>query len=96
MRLLFVISVALWGGCGDREVARLTEVKNAVCACKTSSCAEAAMKAVPQTGIKSTHRAQLVARDMLDCLARLYEADRPSTDPDAAAPPEAPTSASTP
>jgi hypothetical protein len=84
MRLSFVICVALVGGCGDPEVARLQEVKTAVCACKTAACAEAALKQVPQTEIKSTHKAQQVAREMLDCLAKLYEAERPNEDPDAA------------
>jgi hypothetical protein len=87
MRLLFVISVALGAaGCGDREAARLDKVKTAVCACKTASCAEAALKQVPQAEIKSTHRAQRIAREMLDCLKRVYDAERPTTDPDAPAP----------
>jgi hypothetical protein len=98
MRLAFVISVALWGGCGDQEVARLTEVMNAVCACKTPSCAESALKQVPQTEIKSSRHAQRIARDMLDCLSKLYDAERPSTDPDAPISPETspPASARTP
>ena len=85
MRWLLVISVAL-AACGDREAARLEHVKEAVCACKTSSCAELAMKDIPKSDIKATHRAQVIARDMMDCLAKLYEAERPSTDPDAQAP----------
>ena len=85
MRWLLVISVAL-GACGDRDTARLTKVKEAVCACKTSSCAELAMKDVPKDDVKATHRSQVIAREMLDCLAKLYEAERPSTDPDATAP----------
>jgi hypothetical protein len=79
----FVICVALLCGCGDREAADLERVKRAVCACKTASCAEAELKQVPQREIKAGHRAQAIAREMLDCLARIYEADRPSTDPDA-------------
>jgi hypothetical protein len=82
MRLVFVICAAL-GGCGDPEVGRLTEVKGAVCACKTAACAETALKQLPQREIKSTHKAQLIAREMLDCLAKLYEAERPNEDPDA-------------
>jgi hypothetical protein len=97
MRLPFVICVALLGGCGDSEVARLKEVKQAVCDCKTSACAEIALKQVPQTEIKSTPRAQRLARDMLDCLAKLYDAERPTTDPDAIeAEPPAPAAARTP
>ena len=85
MRWLLVISVAL-AACGDREAARLEKIKDAVCSCKTSTCAELAMKDVPKDDIKATHRSQVVAREMMDCLAKLYEAERPSTDPDAQAP----------
>jgi hypothetical protein len=83
----FVISVASLAlaaaGCQDREAARLTKIKDEVCACKTTSCAETALKQVPQGKIEASHRAREIARDMLDCLAKVYEADRPTTDPDA-------------
>ncbi len=83
MRWLLVISVAL-AACGDRDAARLAKVKDAVCTCKTSSCAELAMKDIPKDDVKATPKAQAIAREMMDCLAKLYEAERPSTDPDAA------------
>jgi hypothetical protein len=69
--------------CHDPEVERLTAIQAEVCACATASCAEQAMKRVPQGTIKSTHRTQAIARDMLDCLAKLHEAEQPTTDPDA-------------
>ena len=72
--------------CHDRAVERLTAIKAEVCACKTTGCAEQAMKQVPQAAIKSTHRTQAIARDMLDCLAKLQAAERPTTDPDAEEP----------
>ena len=81
MKWLFVISVAL-GACGDREAEQLAKVRDEVCACKTAKCAEAALEGVPKTNIESTHRSQRIAREMLDCLAEIYEVDRPSTDPD--------------
>lgn len=68
---LFVISLALVACRDDRE-ARLAKVKDTVCACKTAACGEAALKDVPQKDIVSNHRTQLIARDMLDCLAKLY------------------------
>jgi hypothetical protein len=85
VRWLLVISVAL-AACGDRDAARLEKVKDAVCACKTSSCAELAMKDIPKPDIKATHRSQTIAREMMECLSKLYDAERPSTDPDAQAP----------
>lgn len=64
--------------CEDSQEAKLARVKDAVCACKTASCGEAAMKDVPQPDLPSNVRTQKIARDMLDCLAKLYEAERPA------------------
>jgi hypothetical protein len=86
---IVVVVVVVWlSGCRNRDVERLTAIKDHVCACKTVSCAEQEMKVVPQSAIESTHRTQAIARDMLGCLARLHEAERPTTDPDAELDPE--------
>ncbi len=92
MSRLFVILLAL-GACRDNQEARLARVKDAVCACKTAACGEAALKDVPQKAIKSNHKNQQIARDMLDCLAKLYDAehaaapgDDDATDPETVAP----------
>lgn len=75
-----------FAACRDPQIERLATIKAEICACKTASCAERAMKLVPQGTIKSTHRTQTIARDMLDCLAKLQAAERPTTDPDAEEP----------
>jgi len=94
-----VIAIALLG-CGDKQLETLEAVRDEVCACKTPACGEAAMKKVPQDKLESNRKMQHVAHAMLDCLAKLYDADRPSTDPDAEAPTSpgsaAPASAGTP
>ena len=82
MHRLLVISIALAIGCRDEGIARLGDVKAKVCACKTAECAEAAMKVIPSTQVKSNPRSQKIAREMLDCLAKLYEKERPVTGPD--------------
>jgi hypothetical protein len=69
--------------CKDHNVEQLTAIKARVCACKTSSCAEQELARVPQGALPASHRMQALARDMMDCLARLQAAERPSTDPDA-------------
>ena len=69
-------------GCNDHGAAALTSIKTKVCACKTASCAEQEMQQVPQRAIASNHRTQGIARDMLDCFAKLQAGERPSTDPD--------------
>ena len=44
-------------------------------------CADNALKQVPRTEGRSSHRAQKVARDMLDCVAKIYEQrEAPETD----------------
>jgi hypothetical protein len=83
MKWLFVISVALLAACGDREAKKLAKIKDEVCACKTAQCADDAMAKLPKKDIRSTPRAQKIAREMLDCVSELYKADRPNPDPDA-------------
>jgi hypothetical protein len=86
MKWLFVICVALVGACDDREAGKLAQIRDEVCACKTSKCGETALAKVPKKDIKSTAKSQRIAREMLNCLAELYEAERPITDPDAEQP----------
>ena len=81
MRAL-IVALAL-AGCQGGGVDQLTRVKQRVCACKDVACAETAMKDIPSGNVKVTHHAQTIARDMLDCYAKLVNAQRPSTDPDA-------------
>jgi hypothetical protein len=87
IRLAILITLAACagslGGCKDHDVERLTAVKRDVCACKDARCADQAMTEVPKTAIRSTRRTQAIARDIMECRARLEAADRPSTDPDA-------------
>ena len=79
----FVIFVALAvPACKDHELAKLKHVRDEVCACKAVQCAETALTKVPAKDVKSTPKSQAVAREMLNCLAELYAAERPSTDPD--------------
>lgn len=82
MRSCLAILVTL-AACKDPNIESLTAIKDEMCLCKTASCAEQAMKRVTKDKIKSTPRTQAIAREMLDCLARLQAAERPITDPDA-------------
>jgi hypothetical protein len=89
VRCCFVICVALAAvgaaGCEDKGVAHMTLLKNAVCACKTTACAEAQLKGGADH-VESNHRTQALAQQMVECLAKLYDDERPSTDPDTEAP----------
>lgn len=80
----FVICVALAVcACRDNEVEKLDKIRDAVCSCKTAECAEAALDGVPKTNVESTPRTQRIAREMLNCLAELYNEGQPTQDPDA-------------
>lgn len=82
VRSWLAILVTIGCGCNDHGAGALAAIKDEVCACKTASCAEAAMQKVPKTTVESNHRTQTIARTMLDCAAKLHEDERPSTDPD--------------
>ena len=89
MPRLYVICVALaLGACGDLEAQRLAKVRDEVCSCKTVKCAEAALQRVPKGNVESNPRTQRLAREMLRCLADLYETEEPTMDPDAPIDPE--------
>ena len=87
MLRLYVICVALaTTACRDNELEKLGKTRDEVCACKTVKCAETALEHVPKRTVEPLPRAQKIAREMLDCLAAVYEQDRPTQDPDAPAP----------
>jgi hypothetical protein len=85
---LYVICVALTVGCRDSELVKLEKTRDEVCECKSVKCAEAALDHVPKSNVEPSPRAQRIAREMLDCLAALYDQDRPTQDPDAPSEPE--------
>jgi hypothetical protein len=80
--ILVTVFVSL-AGCTDHGAAKLTKIKDKVCACTTASCAEQAMAEVETSGAETNHRTQTIARAMMDCLAKLEAKERPTTDPDA-------------
>lgn len=94
MKWPFVICVALAGACNDHGTGKLAKIRDEVCKCKTVACAESALGKLPKDTKQPSRKAQGIAREMLDCLAEVYETDRPSTDPDAPIGPEIPAAAS--
>lgn len=84
MLRLSVICVALvMGACEGGEAEKLQRARDRVCACETAACAEAALDGVPKGKVETSPKSQRIAREMLDCLAALYEEGRPTQDPDA-------------
>lgn len=78
-----VILLLALAACRDEQLARLQAIRDEVCACKTASCGEIALDKVGKDKISSNRQTQRLAREMMGCLARLYEQGRPTTDPDA-------------
>ncbi|HEU0033684.1 MAG TPA: hypothetical protein VFQ53_23820 [Kofleriaceae bacterium] len=89
MRHVLLLAIAFMAlGCRNKAIDQLEDIKREVCACKDVACGEAAMKKVPQPQerVEQSPKSQQLAREMIDCMAKLYLAERPSTDPDEAAP----------
>lgn len=82
VRVAFVFTLAGLAGCRDDTIQHLKEVRDQVCACTTAACGEQAMTRLPQSDVKPDHRAQGLANEMLNCMAKLYLRERPSLDPD--------------
>lgn len=76
MRWLAVLLLVV--GCDDRERSQLDAVRKEVCACKDVACADAAMTKIPKGDVHASRREQDIARDMLDCLAKLYDDAKPA------------------
>jgi hypothetical protein len=79
---LAVLWIACAIGCREDELSKLQAIRDEVCACKSVACGDAAMQRVPVIAGAGKRRSQVIARAMLDCLARLYEGARPKTGPD--------------
>ena len=82
----FVILLALLAGCRDKGISKLESLRDELCACKDAACGQAAMAKVPSVEVSNSHRSQTIAREMLGCLAKLNDAERPATGPDSPAP----------
>ncbi len=76
----WIIAIAL-AGCTDKQVEQVKTIRDEVCACKTASCGEEAMKKLPASA-PGGHRAQKLASEMMACLSKLYLKDRPDENPD--------------
>lgn len=74
-RLPALLLLGTVAACGETEVGRLEVVKKQVCTCKDVACAETAMKLLPAPDAKASHREQGIARDMVDCYAKLVKAE---------------------
>lgn len=82
MRVLTVIVTLIAAACTDDNTAAMKAVRDEVCACKSVACAEDAMAKAPQNTTQPTPRARAMANEAMSCIAKLYLAERPSTDPD--------------
>jgi hypothetical protein len=75
--ITLVASVTLLAACRDAEVDRLTAIKDRVCLCTTSACADQALHEVALAPVEANRKTRKLAKDMLACVARAHEHDRP-------------------
>jgi hypothetical protein len=90
---LLAIAAALVVGCKDEAIESLEATRDSVCACHDATCVNAAMNKLVDRPTKYKRKAELLARDITDCMARIYRTSdaAPSVDaaPEDAAPEDA-------
>jgi hypothetical protein len=80
-----VVLLLLAAGCKDEAISALESTRDKVCACKTAACVDTAMNALVDRPTDKQHRAESIARDITDCVARIYrQTDAAPPPPDAA------------
>lgn len=75
------VGVIALAACRDAEVDRLGAIKAKVCACTSSQCADAAVKEVGAHAVASTRQTRRLAAEMLACVAKQHDKDRPADEP---------------
>ena len=82
--LLVVLALGVGAGCKDEAVAALEKTRNRVCECRDATCVNAAMEAMKDHPTNHQRKAEAVAREIMDCVARVYQQTDAGTDvPDA-------------
>ncbi|CAN5819588.1 hypothetical protein BH11MYX2_BH11MYX2_35790 [soil metagenome] len=86
IRIALLSVIASAAACSeDRELSKLQAIRKEVCACTTAACGDAATKKLPSVAPSrvqsASYREQVTARAIVDCLAKLYEQDRPKSEP---------------
>lgn len=64
-------ALALAAGCSDPKLERLTEARDAACRCKDQACVAAALAKVPADPPREARRAQRLAHEIMDCVAKV-------------------------
>lgn len=84
--LLVILALGAGSGCKDDAIAALESTRNRVCECKDATCVNAAMDAMQDHPTKHQRKAEAVAREIMDCVARVYQQTDAAIDsPDAEA-----------
>ena len=78
---LGVLALVTQCACHDPDVDQLAAIKDQVCGCHTSACADQAMRELTKHPVASNRKTQKLAREMLACVARAHDEDRPDDEP---------------
>jgi hypothetical protein len=66
------LAAAILGGCRDEGVRALEATRERVCKCQDAACVNAAMDALEDRPTRHQRRAEGIAREITDCIARVY------------------------
>jgi hypothetical protein len=72
--VLVAVAAAAIAACRDDGVAVLQSTRDRVCACQDAACVNAAMDALEDRPTRYQRRAEGLAREITDCIARVYQA----------------------
>jgi|SRR5687767_13377516 hypothetical protein len=73
--------IVLAAGCKDDAIVALETARERVCSCKDATCVNAAMDAMADHPTKDPRRAEAIAREITDCVARIYKLSDAAPEP---------------
>jgi len=94
VKLLALLLLA--AGCKDEAIAALESTRDKVCQCRTAACVDTAMNALADHPTDKQHKAEQIAREITDCVARIYQQTDAAPPPPDAGPDDAVDAAPTP
>jgi hypothetical protein len=67
------LAIAFLAGCKDEAIDALETTRDKVCACDGAACVNAALDALADKPTKHQRKAEAIARQITDCVARIYQ-----------------------
>ena len=71
--VVLAVAAATLAACRDEGLAALETTRDQVCKCTDAACVNAAMDALQDKPTRHQRRAEGIAREITDCIARVYQ-----------------------